>query len=105
MTLTEQIKKCTYIECLQCGSVHTMDYMNSEYMCEECYRIVNIKDITDYNDIQVHWKTLKNLVIKSNTPKKIIKILLYKIYHINYIPEDIDKYYNELINNSFISIP
>jgi hypothetical protein len=54
---------------------------------EECYRVLNVKNIIN-EEIMINWKEFINLVKKSNTPKKIIKILLSE-----------KNYYNDLIVN------
>lgn len=101
MSLTEEIRECTYYECLECGSVHKMYYMDGYYTCEECYRNVNIGDM---EDLFVNWKKFRNLVANSTTPKKIIKILLNRIFHNKYSQEEIDKYYIDLMDNGYFSI-
>jgi hypothetical protein len=71
-----------------------MEYVNGYYICEECFCELNFEDIINYRDILINWDKFKQLIENSNTPKKIIKILVNKIYRIQYTPEEIDFYYN-----------
>ncbi len=47
----EQMTQYTYMECLECCSVHRMPYDNGEYECEECYRRVDASMVVDKDDI------------------------------------------------------
>ena len=34
----QKLLNFTYLQCFDCSSVHTMNYCDGSYMCEECYR-------------------------------------------------------------------
>jgi hypothetical protein len=77
--------------------------MDGYYTCEECYRDLSDGDIIN-EEILVNWNRFRNLVAKSTTPKKIIKILLNRIFRIEYTPEEINQYYIELMDNGSLSL-
>lgn len=37
VTIHRDLRPFTYLQCVDCCSVHDMPYSNSEYECEECY--------------------------------------------------------------------
>ena len=103
MFLTEEIRQYTFSECLECCSVHQMYYCNGYYTCEECYRDVNIDDV-EVEDLFVNWVKFRNLVANSTSPKKMIEILVYRIFRTEYTKEEIDQYYNDLLDHGCFNI-
>ncbi len=99
--LIDKVLECTYLECLECCSVHRMDYFDGSYVCKECYREQSCK-IIDPGEILVNWKQLIKLVKKNSNQIKILRILLNNIYKKKLTKEEIKNYYNYLLVNGTI---
>lgn len=97
MSILENLKQFTYLECFECCSVHKMNYYDNEYECEECYRTESFDNI-DKNEILINWKSLKNYILNHETPKKTIKIFTSKILNQNYNENQINDEFDNLIN-------
>jgi hypothetical protein len=93
----EYLKKFTYLECLECCSVHTMEYFEGYYECEECYRNVH-SDEAPNDEIQIDWKGFKSFILDNKTPRTIIRKFIYWILKMDYDETDIDNLINELKN-------
>lgn len=100
-TLIDKVLECTYLECLECCSVHRMNYFDGSYVCEECYRELSNKTI-DTEEILVDWKKFTKLVKKNSNQIKVIRILLNNIYKKKFTKEEIKNYYNNLLVNGII---
>ena len=98
--LIAKLKSFTYCQCLECGSVHCMDYCGDCYMCEECYRTIDIETAEKEEDILIDYYALKSYILSHKTPKKVIKMFIVKIWKESLDEYDIDDIYNELVNNN-----
>ena len=90
-----KLRKFTYLECLECGSCHSMDYTLGIYICEECYREIHYDD--NLNILFSKYKFSK--YIKRVSERKAKKlIVLYMSYNcITFDPELINLYYNNIL--------
>ena len=97
-SILENIRYCTYCVCYKCTSVHEMQYIgDNEYMCEECYRTVNINSPKfEKEEFDIDWKKLKKYILNSSTPRKVIKMFIVKILKREFIEYQIDAILEEL---------
>ncbi len=88
-SLVNQVKRCTYINCLECSSYNGMwyDCNNNEYVCEECYKIIHFT-CADNDEIELNLRKFQELILNCKTPKKAIKIFIDKI-----LKKDFNNYY------------
>ena len=101
--ILEDIRKYIYCICNECSDEHDMTYINmtyignKEYMCEKCHRIVNINSPEFENqELNVNWKGLKTYILKSLTPKKVIKMFIVKFMKREYLEYQIQPILEEL---------
>lgn len=100
LEILDSVRRCTYLECFECCSIHRMDYSNGAYMCEECYREVKPEEIKNpMETVRMNWRKFRDLVADSNHPKQRIKMLICKVFKMPFELTDIDKCYEDLMNN------
>lgn len=77
VSVAELLRRCTFMQCFECSSVHIMDCYNEKYECEECFRTVDWKHaIKNKEELWLNTKQLAHLLNTHSTPNKIIKMLM-----------------------------
>ena len=92
-----KLRKFTYLECVECGSHHSMDYTFGIYICEECYREIYYDD--KLNILFSKYKFGAYVKRVSERKAKKLIVLYMRSYKTNdeYDPELIDFYYNNIL--------
>jgi hypothetical protein len=77
------------------------------YVCTDCDHTITAADQVDelpYR-IYINGPQFRTLVSNSNTPKKLIKMMLIKVYcHQDWHPLDVDFYLKQLLNTGELHI-
>jgi hypothetical protein len=93
------LKEFTHMECLECCSVHTMNYCLESYECEECYRNVPFNEANKSELLFNKQKFISFLLTHKSEAKK------YIITYMRYVGcTDIEAYNNELICQYYLEI-
>lgn len=97
--ISEQLKQFSYIECVECGSRHRMEYKSGCYECEKCNKKVDFNKVKK-NKMRFDWDCVKQYILFHKTPKKVIKILIAKLLKLKYKETDISGHFETLVEDN-----